>query len=105
MRSSGVGSLMQVDKSTSRPVINIVWFDGNEAITNLSLFFIFAHKLISHVRIKKNLNVSRIQLDCMLEVAHGIMPTALPAVDAPIPFKNSCIVGQGVGGDGELVTG
>src|SRR6266700_7090893 len=41
----------------------------------------------------------------MLEVARGIMPTALPAVDVPTPFKNSCIVRQGALGDGELVTG
>src|SRR5437660_3975030 len=42
MRSSGVGSLIQVDTSTSGPVINVLWFDGNEPITNLSFFFIFA---------------------------------------------------------------
>src|SRR5206468_12056055 len=61
--------------------------------------------IVSHRGTSENLNVSRIQLDCTLEVAHGVMPTVLPAVDVPSPFKNSCVVGQGATGDGELVTG
>src|SRR5213076_1462983 len=66
---------------------------------------IVAHDIVSHRGTSENLNVSRIQLDCTLEVAHGVMPTVLPAVDVPSPFKNSRVVGQGAGGDGELVTG
>src|SRR5437867_2988177 len=105
MRSTGVGSLIQLDISTSHPVIDLVWLKRNEAITNLSFFFIFAHQLISHGRTYKNLYVSRVQLHCALEVAHGIIPMVLTAIDVSDPFKNSCIVGQGTYGDSELVTG
>src|SRR5205814_1509070 len=48
MRSSGVGSLIQVDTSTSRPVIDVVWFDRNEPITNFSFLFVIAQQLIGH---------------------------------------------------------
>src|SRR5207248_9529915 len=105
MHRSGVSSLPEVDTSASCPVVNVVWFDGNEPITNPFELFVIAQQLIGHRGTSEDLYVSRIQLHCTLEVAHGIMPTALTAIDVSTPFKNSCIVGQGADGDGELVTG
>src|SRR5207244_1495929 len=105
MQRSGVGSLIEVNPTTKDPCRNIVWFEGNEAILSPSGLPIGAYEILSHRGTSENLNVSRIQLDCTLEVAHGIMPTVLPAVDVSSPFKNSRVVGQGAGGDRKLVTG
>src|SRR5437667_12632839 len=82
-----------------------VCVDGNEAVRSLSALPIVAHYTVSHRGTSENLNVSRIQLHCTLEVPHRFMPTVLPAVNVSTPFKNSRVVGQGAGGDGELVTG
>src|SRR5438876_2774297 len=105
MHRSGIGSLLYVDPSTSQPVGNVVWFEGDETINGLSGLFVLAQQSIGHCGTSEDFYVSRVQRGCPLEVAHGIMPTALTAVDESSPFKNSCIVGQGAGGDGELVTG
>src|SRR6266542_920912 len=105
IQRSRVGSFSEIDVSTSQAVFNVVWFEGNDAISHFSGFFILAHLRIGYYCTNENLYVSRIQLHCMLEVAHGIMPTALPAVDIASPFKNPCTVGQGTERDGELVTG
>src|SRR5437588_12880358 len=105
MQRSGVGSFSEVDVSTCAAVSNVAWFEGNEVVSHFSGLFMLAHKLIGHYGTNENLDVSRIQLHCTLEVAHGIMPTALTAVDEPTPFKNSCVVGQGTDGDGELIPG
>src|SRR5437867_3975258 len=105
MHRSGIGSLLYVDSSTSQPVGNVVWFEGDETINSLSGLFVFAQQSIGHCGTSENFYVSRIQLGCPLEVAHGILPTALTTVDESSPFKNSCIVGQGADGDGELATG
>src|SRR5207237_7863143 len=101
---SGIGSLLYVDPSTYQPVANVVWFEGDDAIKHFSAFFVLAQQSIGHGGTSEDLYVSRIQLGCPLEVAHGITPTALTAVDESGPFKNSCAVGQGTDGDGELVT-
>src|SRR5215475_14013175 len=104
MQWPGIGSLPQVDVSTSPAMNNFVWLEGNDAISHFSGFFPLAHLLIDYCGTNKNLDVSRIQLHCMLEVAHGIMPTVLTAVDEPAPLENLCLVGQGTDGDRELVT-
>src|SRR6266516_5089826 len=102
---SGIGSLPYVNPTTSQPVTNVVWFEGDEAINSLSGLFVLAQAYIGRCGTNEDPYVSRIQLTCMLEVARGIVPTALPAVDVPTPFKNSCVVRQGANGDGELVKG
>src|SRR5207248_11731612 len=105
MHRSGVSSLPEVDTSASCPVVNVVWFDGNEPITNRFELFVIAQQLIGHRGTSQDFYVSRIQPHCALEVAHRIIPTALTPVDVSSPFKNSCVVWQGASGEGELVTG
>src|SRR5206468_195948 len=105
MQQSSVGSLIEVDQTRRQPWTNLVLFRSNEAIISLSGLFILAHKNVSHCECPKIRGVSRIQLTCMLQVAHGIMPTAMPAINQPIQLKNSCVVGQSAAGNGELVIG
>src|SRR5260370_20671760 len=102
MQREGIGSLPYVGPSTSQPVANVVWFEGDETINSPSFLSIASHQVVSHCGTSEDLYVSRIQRGCPLEVAHGIVPTALTTVDESSPFKNSCIVGQGADGDGEL---
>ena len=54
---------------------------------------------------EEEVTVSRIQLNCTPEAAHGIMPTPLSSIDVPTPFKDSCIVGHRAHGDGQFAPG
>ena len=105
IRRLDVSALSEVDKSTSRPVISVVRFDGNKTINSIPSILILAQQFIRHGGGSEDVYASRIQLHCTLEVAHRIRPTVLATVDVSTPFKDSRVVGQRADGDGELVTG
>ena len=95
----GIGSLSIPRSERETAAENIVWFQSNEAIDNRSGLSYSRRKYRKSPRPPmRYLDVSRIQLHCTLEVAHGIVPTALPSIDRSSSIQKFVRCWAGCGG-------
>src|SRR6266513_3622438 len=92
MEGTGVGSLAKILIRTLHLPVIPVRVAGGEPVVNFSHLPVVAQQPIGYLRIDEDLHVSWVQLQGVIEVAHGVVPAVLSAVDVCTPFKNPSVI-------------
>jgi hypothetical protein len=81
MQRLRVGSPFELHKGARHPGIDVLREDSESTIQGCGFFRIAAHELVAEGNLLKEIDVARIQLQSLLQIAHALLVPPLPAIN------------------------